>query len=439
MLPRDDDDGLFERHWYLAALEKDLTRPFQHLDMASGSNEKPSTPFEWLSGGLFFGKGDKGGIDSIDTCKDVMLLLKGMDQNLQDFLSSDKADDEKEDASKFLAARLSRLRFLLYDERRASSNETFTRKGTPVVAGKTVEGLTGDDLGHLVPFLLTNIIELDFESRKHVAAMYSYLIMCGLDGFDAELYKPVMIQFRQYIEQNYERILTPLVQGHECGASLPDVALHCGTMYRSSLRHLELYQQLVTSTARVQNYAFPFLDKFALFPNFDVASYAMESLKLVLTGSSEHDDDEDPARAELASEFLTRNYQAIFDERFNPKLLSAEESNYMTRRMALQILTTILLTRSNYNVMILYIASSRNLMMIMLLLRDTSPHITLDAFHVFKIFVANPNKPPEIVKILSDNKAKLCKYLETLHKDREASDPQFRDEKSLVISTIEAI
>jgi calcium binding protein 39 len=165
----------------------------------------------------------------------------------------------------------------------------------------------------------------------------------------------------------------------------------------------------------------------------------MESLKLVLTGGSDKDEESHQAMAELSSEFLTRDYEAIFDERFNPKLLSAEKSNYMTRRMALQILSTVLLTRSNYSVMIRYIASKSNLMMIMLLLRDTSPHISLDAFHVFKIFVANPNKPPEIVKILSDNKVKLCKYLETLHKDREATDPQFRDEKALVISTIEAI
>jgi calcium binding protein 39 len=89
--------------------------------------------------------------------------------------------------------------------------------------------------------------------------------------------------------------------------------------------------------------------------------------------------------------------------------------------------------------MIKYIASKQNLVNIMLLLRDTSPHITLDAFHVFKIFVANPNKPPEIIKILTDNKVKLCKYLESLHKDREEADPQFRDEKALVISTIEAL
>jgi calcium binding protein 39 len=89
--------------------------------------------------------------------------------------------------------------------------------------------------------------------------------------------------------------------------------------------------------------------------------------------------------------------------------------------------------------MVRYIDSKNNLILVMLLLRDKSPHITLDAFHVFKIFVANPNKPPEIIKILSDNKIKLCTYLEGLHKDKEAKQAQFRDEKALVISTIEAL
>lgn len=421
----------------------------------SSSSGGASTPFEWLSGGLFFGKGDRGGDEGIASCKDVSSLLKGIKDNLHSFLqapvaakteedSEKKGDDPREQASKLLAARLSRLRFLLYDERRVSSSES-SRRSNPTVAGNTVDGLT-QNYSSLMPELLSNLCALDFESRKHVAAIYNYLLVCGLDGSDAELYKPIMTRFRDYVEANYDAIMNPIVEGHDCGQpggpSTPDVALHCGAMYRSTLRHVPLYRQLVTSTGQVQRYVFPFLDKFVHSPDFDVASDAMESLKLVLTGGNDLTNIDEESRqtmSELASEFLTRDYEAIFDERFNPKLLSAEKSNYMTRRMALQILSTVLLTRSNYNVMIRYIAAKSNLMMIMLLLRDTSPHITLDAFHVFKIFVANPQKPPEVLRILSDNKVKLCKYLETLHKDREATDTQFRDEKALVISTIEAL
>ncbi|CAM9697541.1 unnamed protein product [Discosporangium mesarthrocarpum] len=59
-----------------------------------------------------------------------------------------------------------------------------------------------------------------------------------------------------------------------------------------------------------------------------------------------------------------------------------------------------------------------NLKMMMNLLRDRSPNIQYEAFHVFKVFVANPRKPPEVTKILVKNKAKLIAYLENFHNDR---------------------
>jgi calcium binding protein 39 len=194
------------------------------------------------------------------------------------------------------------------------------------------------------------------------------------------------------------------------------------------------------STERAQWYIFPYLEKYVHLPNFDVSSDAMERLRIILTGGDDKhvDDQSQQQMAEVAAHLLTRDYEAIWVERFNPLLLT-DKANYMTRRMALQILSTVLLTRSNYAVMIKYVAERSNLILVMKLLRDTSPHITLDAFHVFKVFVANPNKPPEIIKILKDNSVKLCRYLETLHKDREETDTQFRDEKALIIATIEAL
>ena len=89
--------------------------------------------------------------------------------------------------------------------------------------------------------------------------------------------------------------------------------------------------------------------------------------------------------------------------------------------------------------MIHYVASQENLVLCMHLLRDNSPHITMDAFHVFKVFVANPSKPPEVVQILKANQEKLGKYLRTLHQDKEANDTQFRDEKALIVATIEGL
>ena len=433
--------------------------------MANVNSGSASRPFEWLglgSGGLFFGNQNKeDGTESVGSEKDVKLLLNKIQQDLYTIMPPSGDDKEPSPSqSDSLAVRLARFRFLLYDERRATTQqaESSHRRGTPSVALDTVESLAAapdeNPIRTLIPELINNLQLLPFESRKHVAAIFNYLLVCGFEGKDRGIYIPVMKKFRDYIIMNFEAIVLPIVSGHDVSSASPsstttDVALHCGSMYRSCFRHANLYGQLVVTTRRVQQFVFPFLDKYTLLPNFDVSSDAMESLKLVMTAgttsNSENNSDatamipidtnSQEEMAELAATFLIRDYAAVWDQRFNLKLLSIE-ANYMTKRIALQILSTVLLTRSNYAVMIKYVNSRTNLILVMKLLRDTSPHITLDAFHVFKVFVANPNKIPEVEKILRDNSPKLCAYLETLHCDREASDQQFSDEKKLIIATI---
>ena len=70
-----------------------------------------------------------------------------------------------------------------------------------------------------------------------------------------------------------------------------------------------------------------------------------------------------------------------------------------------------------------YIANDANLKMMMNLLRDKSKNIQFEAFHVFKVFVANPKKPPQIEAILRRNKEKLLVFLRDFHNDKE--DEQF--------------
>ncbi len=77
------------------------------------------------------------------------------------------------------------------------------------------------------------------------------------------------------------------------------------------------------------------------------------------------------------------------------------------------------------------------------LLRDPSRNIQLEAFHVFKVFVANPNKPKPILDILKRNKTKLIAFLNAFHTDRTGTlspistnmldDEQFLEEKAFLI------
>lgn len=66
-----------------------------------------------------------------------------------------------------------------------------------------------------------------------------------------------------------------------------------------------------------------------------------------------------------------------------------------------------------------YISSADNLKLMMNLLRDRSRNIQFEAFHVFKVFVANPHKTRPIVDILVKNQEKLIHFLGNFHNDRQ--------------------
>ena len=54
---------------------------------------------------------------------------------------------------------------------------------------------------------------------------------------------------------------------------------------------------------------------------------------------------------------------------------------------------------------------------------------------MFKVFVANPNKPKRILDILLRNQEKLIEFLSKFHTDR-SEDEQFNDEKAYLIRQI---
>ena len=327
--------------------------------------------------------------------------------------SATEADGASNDHLDDLTARLDRIKILLYEERSASSNAvaqsgSINLNWIPAIATGVFKNFTTEsDVDELIPKLIQNLPLLPFEARKSVSAIFNYLLVCGLDGLDAQQFASVSSAFAKYVCERADGIIGQLVGEHDCkptsegGAGCVDITLLCGSMLRSSLRHASIYQWML-SDGNCERLVYPFLDCYVHNPNFDVSSDALETVRVMFTGvtggsaaagilGDQASEEHKQLMEGIASDFLNRKYVDVIDERINNKCLSSK-ANYMTRRMSLQLLSSILLNRANYNVMMLYISSSQNLVTILCLLRDPSPHITLDAFQVFKIFVANPNK-----------------------------------------------
>ncbi|RZC65815.1 hypothetical protein C5167_009505 [Papaver somniferum] len=215
-----------------------------------------------------------------------------------------------------------------------------------------------------------------------------------------------------YLESNKD-LMDILISGYEN----MDLALHYGAMLRECIRH-----QIIARYVLESEHMKKFFD-FIQLPNFDIASDASATFKELLT-----------RHKSTVADFLTKNYDWFFAE-YNGKLL--ESSNYIIRRQSVKLLGDMLLDRSNSPVMMKYVCSKDNLRILMNLLREQSKNIPLEAFHVFKLFAANQNKPPEIVGILVANRSKLLRFFSEFKIDKE--DEQFEADKAQVIKEIVAL
>ena len=194
-----------------------------------------------------------------------------------------------------------------------------------------------------------------------------------------------------------------------------DIALHCGSMLRECARYEALAKIMIFSGDRF--YAF---FTYVEVSTFDIASDAFSTFKELLT-----------RHKAICAEFLEQDY----DKFFGQYQVLLNSGNYVTKRQSLKLLGELLLDRHNFTIMTKYISSPDNLKLMMTMLRDRSRNIQFEAFHVFKVFVANPNKPKPILDILLRNKDKLVEFLTKFQTDR-ADDEQFNDEKAYLIKQI---
>jgi len=254
---------------------------------------------------------------------------------------------------------------------------------------------------YLLP-LITHMHKFDFEAKKDICN-----VICRVGRIHVNNKSPTV----EYIIAN-PNVIDVLFQCYETVAS----ATSCGNIVRGLIEREEIARLILNSPNFFKLY--DYIEN----PSFDIATDSFTTLKELL---GKHKG--------ITAEFLERNYDQVFTRYTN----MLNSPNYVTKRQSLKLLGELLLDKVNFNVMTKYISFSKNLKLMMNLLVDDSRSIQFEAFHVFKIFVANPHKPEPILKILRRNKQMLSEFLTVFHNDND--DEQFTDEKSYLLKQIQLL
>lgn len=257
----------------------------------------------------------------------------------------------------------------------------------------------------LIVELVDCLSMLDFETRKDVAQVFGSVLRLEEVASNGSVSCPG----KEYILGHLD-ILSTLFDGF----SSHEISFNCEDMFRECIRHEEIAQYVLESKDM-----FPELFDKLHDTEFEMASDAFTTFKDLLT-----------RHKSMAASYLINNYEWFFGE--YSKLLESE--NYFTRRQSVKLLGELLLERSNVRVLVKYVADPENLKVMMNLLKSSAKSIQWEAFHVFKVFVANPNKSPAVVDILLSNREKLLQYFEGFQSDR--TDQQFLEEKAVIIQEI---
>jgi len=350
-----------------------------------------------------------------------------------DLLQSEDKDKRLKAVSK-LSEDISQIHFILYGDSDKDPN--------PDHISRLVPKLLQEDTD-LFCKMAQYTTEFEFEAKKQTAGIMNYIIR-RCSKYHADSYIKSKTD-----AQRHNVIIDSLLKGyHE-----QHLAMNVGSVLQEMAKRQELAPMLlneirITRPKRVnidqQNddnnqSAKPVADEkeeteerqvveelFVLVekPSFDVASDAYKTLQLLLTRNKK-----------LVPQYLEANYDQFFSG-FN-RLIQSD--NYVTKRQFLNLLSELLLEKTNFNLMIRYIAQKENLKVAMTLLKSDSNAISHEAFHIFKVFVANPKKARDIHIVLWKNKEKLVQFLTNFLPEKAKEDEQFAEEKKIVIKHLQEL
>lgn len=264
---------------------------------------------------------------------------------------------------------------------------------------------------NLIFNMLTALEFVSFESKKEISHIVGALLRRGNDGALVVSGDHGMGVVMKHIYKN-PVILDLLVNNYNSDKN--DVALNSGQVLRECIKNEDL------TLLVLEQHHEKFFD-YANLASFDILSDAFSTFRDLMT-----------RHKHVVRKFLEEHYQT-FLKNYNERLIESE--NYVTKRQSIKLLSEVLLDKINFNVMSRYVADVDNLKVIMKLLGDRSAAITLEAFHVFKIFVANPKKTDKVERLLIKNKDKLIHFLTEFRVD-QSQDEQFEEERTYLIKQI---
>lgn len=258
---------------------------------------------------------------------------------------------------------------------------------------------SSDCLLHLIVVLR----KLDFDSRKDVSIIFLTLLRRQIGSKSPTV---------DYLLLNPE-ILIVLMRG----AETKETGLICGQILRDCIK----YEQMLHFV--IYNPLFWKFFDYVQIPVFEIATDAFTTLHDVLT-----------LHKKIASEFLGA-YYSEFTKRINQLVQS---NNYVTKRQSVKLLSELVLERRNQTFLNAYFDDTNNLKLIMILLSDKLKNLQIEAFHIFKFFIAKPKKCQGILDILIKNKENFIAFFDDFQLD-STNDPTMIDERDYILKEIKGL
>lgn len=240
---------------------------------------------------------------------------------------------------------------------------------------------------------LENMIYLPVEQRKQFT-----IIFTGSIAHQTGTEFPIAI----YVQRN-PKALDMLLHFYEH----PELAASAGEMLRLCAHHMMLARQLL------QPSRLDILFSFFTVSHFDVSADSFATFRELILFSPQ------------SEEYLAANSQSII-ERLHSTLI---EKNYGACRQSLKLIGEIIIQSQSFQEK--YLNDEKNLIVMMKLMLSQYKNISMESFHIFKLFVANEEKPPAVKKILKTNAEKLSEFIKALLDNIE--DPELQHEKEYLL------